>query len=86
MSRNDRAATELLRDSICAVKGSDQNLDLSPERPIMSDNGIDSLDLLEIGMEIEERSGIVLAEDVLRDIVTLGQLVDLLADRMQTGP
>jgi len=52
----------------------------------MSDNGIDSLDLLEIGMEIEERSGIVLAEDVLRDIVTLGQLVDLLADRMQTGP
>ena len=42
----------------------------------------DSLDLIALGVEIEEKSGIALDDKDLRDCETLGDLIDRLAARI----
>jgi len=47
-----------------------------------ADLDLDSLDLIALGAEIEERSGIALEEKDVRDCETLGDLIDRFAARI----
>ena len=49
---------------------------------LVADLDLDSLDLIVLGTEIEEKSGVVLEEKDIRDCETLGDLIDRFAVRI----
>ncbi len=49
---------------------------------LVADLDLDSLDLIVLGTEIEEKSGVVLEEKDIRDCETLGDLIDRFAARI----
>lgn len=49
---------------------------------LVADFDLDSLDRIALGAEIEEKSGIALEEDDVRDCETLGDLIDRFAARI----
>ena len=61
----------------------DQGEDLHHVRQarLVADLDLDSLDLIALGAEIEEKSGIALEEKDVRDCETLGDLIDRFAVR-----
>ena len=52
--------------------------DISEDSDIIDDLGADSLDIAELIMSVEEEYGIIVADERLMGIRTIGQLVDLL--------
>jgi acyl carrier protein len=59
--------------------------DLEPERikpeATLQELDIDSLDLVELGQIIEETYGVQLDRDDMKDVVTVGQALDIIVDR-----
>ena len=49
--------------------------DIRPESKIKDDLGADSLDVLQLLMALEEEKGIVIPDDVLPTLVTVGDIV-----------
>ena len=49
---------------------------------LVADLDLDSLDLIALGIEIEEKCDVALDEEDLRDCETLGELIDRLAARI----
>ncbi|MBQ6160786.1 MAG: acyl carrier protein [Oscillospiraceae bacterium] len=49
--------------------------DIKPESKIKDDLGADSLDVLQLLMALEEEKGIVIPDEVLPTLVTVGDIV-----------
>ncbi|HEX9814500.1 MAG TPA: phosphopantetheine-binding protein [Myxococcota bacterium] len=49
---------------------------------LVADLDLDSLDLIALGAEIEDKSGIALEEKDIRDCETIGELIDRFAARL----
>ena len=49
--------------------------DIRPESKIKDDLGADSLDVLQLLMALEEEKGIVIPDDVLPTLITVGDIV-----------
>ena len=49
--------------------------DLRPESKIKDDLGADSLDVLQLLMALEEEKGVVIPDDVLPTLITVGDIV-----------
>lgn len=50
--------------------------EVTPEKSIVDDLDVDSLSMVEIGIALEDRLGVQIAEDRLREISTINDLVD----------
>lgn len=59
---------------------------LGPETRLREDLGADSLDLVELAMQLETKLGITLAEDSLETIHTLGDVHAALAAAIAPAP
>ena len=49
--------------------------DIKPESRIKDDLGADSLDVLQLLMALEEEKGVVIPDDVLPTLITVGDIV-----------
>lgn len=68
-------------DTVREVIGNYLNIDpstIGDSTQLVEDLGLDSLDSIELVMEIEEKMGIELADDDMDDVKTVGQLADAL--------
>ena len=52
--------------------------DIKPESNIKDDRGADSLDILQLLMALEEEKGIVIPDDVLPTLKTVGDIVSFM--------
>lgn len=69
---------EKIREKMMDAFNLDPNT-VSPESSLKDDLGLDSLDLYELVVALEEEYGIQLPEDELLEIVTVGDIIDMLA-------
>jgi acyl carrier protein len=59
---------------------------ITPEAAIMADLGADSLDMVEIGMTVEETFNLTIADEDMETVRTVGDLHEVLAQYLeQTG-
>ena len=70
---------ETLIDEFCRLADIDPE-DLTPDATLNSLD-VDSLDLMELGQIIEERYGVVLERDDMKDVATVSQAFDIIVDR-----
>jgi len=56
---------------------------VNPRAHLVADLDLDSLDLIALGAEVEEQSGIALEEKEVRNCETLGDLIDRFAVRVE---
>ena len=66
------------------------HLDLAPERLrrealLGEDLGVDSLAAIELGMVLEDEFGISLPDDVLAEVLSFGDLVDVVTSRVEVA-
>lgn len=54
--------------------------EITPETNVIDDLGADSLDIAEFIVNIEDEYGIVISEDELQDIVTVGSFADFVEE------
>ncbi len=59
---------------------------LGPETHVQADLGIDSMEWLRLGLEIQQRTGHALPEEAVRRIETVGDLLREVAEAQQHGP
>jgi long-chain acyl-CoA synthetase len=59
---------------------------LAPETHLQADLGIDSMEWLRLGLEIQQRTGHALPEETIRRIETVGDLLREVAEAQQHGP
>ena len=52
--------------------------ELTDEKEIVKDLGADSLDVVEMVMNIEEECGVTIPDDVLANIKTVGDIINLI--------
>ena len=64
---------EILADQLGIAKS-----DIKPESEIVKDLGADSLDLVELLMTLEDKTGKTIPEDKVGDLKTVGDVVKLL--------
>jgi len=74
-----------LQDRVCAVLA--QNLAVSkdqvkPESRFKEDLDADSLDLVEAVLALEEEFGLSIPEEEMEDVKTVGQAIDLVAQKL----
>ena len=50
--------------------------DLTPEASLKDDLNLDSLDMIEVVYEVEERLNVQIPEDRIKEITTFGQVID----------
>jgi acyl carrier protein len=82
------AADELILESLRAVLRREFELPdsaLRPEASLAGDLDLDSLDAVELELELEAQTGIALEPEDMKRVETLGDLVALLRDR-KPGP
>ena len=53
---------------------------ITPETDLIKDLGADSLDLVELTMNLEEENNISIDDEVLKEIHTVGDLMNVLKD------
>jgi acyl carrier protein len=63
------------------VSGNDPGLDVAADTSLQEELGIDSLSLVELAEEIEERYGVRVPDEDLDGLRTFGDLVDYLRTR-----
>jgi acyl carrier protein len=56
---------------------------IKPEAGIMADLGADSLDMVEIGMKVEETFNVTIPDDEMEKVHTVGDLHEELANLLQ---
>ena len=74
-----------LQDRVCTVLA--QNLAVSkdevkPETRFKEDLDADSLDLVEAVLALEEEFGLSIPEEEMEDVTTVGQAIDLVAQKL----
>ena len=74
-----------LQDRVCAVLA--QNLavakdQVKPESRFKEDLDADSLDLVEAVLALEEEFGLSIPEEEMEDVKTVGQAIDLVAQKL----
>lgn len=57
---------------------------ITDDKHIVNDLGADSLDVIEIAIEIEEEVDIRLPDDEARSVTTVGELIKLVEQKVQT--
>jgi len=57
-----------------------ERAEITPEAGIMADLGADSLDVVEIGMQVEETFNVTIADEEMENIQTVGDLCEALAN------
>ena len=70
-----------IREIVCEQLGVDA-AELLPEASILDDLGADSLDVVELVMALEEQFDISVPEDELEGVLTVGQAVSLVSDKL----
>lgn len=65
---------ETVRDIIATQLGMDANK-IKPESDIINDLGLDSLDIVELGMTLEEKWNLVIEDDDMGKIKTVADVV-----------
>jgi acyl carrier protein len=58
---------------------------VTPDASFREDLGADSLDLVELIMEFEERFGATISDEEAQQLTTVGQVVDYVEKRKATG-
>jgi acyl carrier protein len=61
-----------------------QQAQLTPEARLEEDLGADSLDIVEIIMSVGERFDVSVPDEIAERVVTVGDLLEALADLLQT--
>lgn len=59
---------------------------VTEEARFAEDLGLDSLDLVEFVMEVEEKFSVKIDDDELKGVLTVGQAVDLVAGKQAAAP
>jgi acyl carrier protein len=74
-----------LFDAVCSLIRSVVKLDASaaiaPESALVDDLGVDSLDLVSVFLEVQDAFGVVIDEDDLAGLVSVGDLVAYVSGR-----
>ncbi len=77
----DRALFNELGTLVRSIAKLDDQVPMTPETRMVDDLGVDSLDLVSVYLEIQDRYDVAVAEDDLPEIKTLGELTDYVAAR-----
>lgn len=56
---------------------------ITPEAGLMADLGADSLDMVEIGMTVEEAFSVILPDEAMERVCTVADLHETLADLLE---
>jgi acyl carrier protein len=70
---------EIIRDELSAERGIDPSL-VVEEAAFTEDLGMDSLDLVQLRMELEDRYEVRMADEELLEIVTVGDAIDKIVE------
>ncbi|RUL85616.1 acyl carrier protein [Tautonia sociabilis] len=74
-----------LFDAVCGLIRSVVKLDaevpMTPDSTLVDDLGVDSLDLVSVFLEVQDAFGVVIDEEDLTGIVSVGDLVAYVAER-----
>jgi acyl carrier protein len=79
-----RVTRQQIHEAVWELVAQQAGVDVSELRPgsrLSEDLGMDSLDVTEVVMELEERLGIHVPDDALPEGLTLGKVEDILAAR-----
>jgi acyl carrier protein len=79
MTRDD--VLQQLKEAGAEILGVDAAA-ITEEARFKDDLEADSLDLVEVVMALEERLDIAIPEEALEDVVTVGQAIDVVLDRL----
>ena len=71
---------ERVREVLSEQLGVDEN-DINDEASFQEDLEADSLDLVELIMDLEERFGVKISDDEAQSIGTVGEAVDFIVER-----
>ncbi len=77
--RTDDDVSFIVRDIIQYKLGLDENL-LPETAQFHDDLGVDSLDLIELHMEIEKKFGIKISEEYSENLLTVGSLINFVRE------
>jgi len=72
---------EKIKELLCDNLGIDEN-DVTMDANLVDDLNIDSLDVVELIMAIEEEFGIEIPEEDIEKVSTVGSMVDYVASKM----
>jgi len=72
---------EKIKELLCDNLGIDEN-DVTMDASLVDDLNIDSLDVVELIMAIEEEFGIEIPEEDVEKVSTVGAMVDYVASKM----
>jgi acyl carrier protein len=75
-------ATEKVRDILIEQLGVQRD-QIAPESRIMADLGADSLDMVEIGMTVEEAFNLIISDEEMEKVETVGDLYEALASLLE---
>ena len=78
------AVTERVRDIVAEQLGVDKDK-VSPETSFVNDLGADSLDTVELVMELEEEFNINIPDDAAEKIQTVGQAIEFIENAQTTS-
>ncbi|GAA2382555.1 acyl carrier protein [Streptomyces glaucosporus] len=56
--------------------------DIAPEKSFMEDLDIDSLELVELGVTVEEKFSVKIPDDALGSLKTVGAMADFIAGQL----
>ncbi len=84
---SDTDISERVRTIIATfvTPGPDRPSDIEEHHRILDDLGADSLDCIELWMEIENQFGIDIGDDQAEEVVTVGDLIDLVTVAVAEG-
>jgi acyl carrier protein len=75
-------ATEKVRDILIEQLGVPRD-QITPDARIMADLGADSLDMVEIGMTVEEAFNLIISDEEMEKVETVGDLYEALANLLE---
>ncbi|NLL39759.1 MAG: acyl carrier protein [Clostridiales bacterium] len=73
---------EKVREILVAQFGTGEDT-IDENTDIVDDLGADSLDLVELMMSLEEEFGVLITDEMVKEIKTVGELANLLEENME---
>jgi acyl carrier protein len=74
-----------LSELVRTVAKIDPEIVLNPESNLVEDLGVDSLDLVGVYLQIQDHYNVVVSEDDMPTLVSLGDLTQYVADRLPSA-
>lgn len=71
-----------VREILASQFGADEDM-IDENTDIANDLGADSLDLVELMMSLEEEFGVLITDDMAKEIKTVGELISVLEEKME---